>query len=112
MTDDRGTSLIEIVILGFATLSLVLPTVLMTARMSEASSVALEEARGVATWVARHGSPPAQDHRSDITIDVIGGVVHVWASIEVELVSIGGAGLGTTVTSTFAMPISPFRSNR
>ncbi len=49
MTDDRGTALIETVVLGFAILSLVLPTVLMTARMSEASSVALGEARGVAT---------------------------------------------------------------
>jgi hypothetical protein len=112
VTDDRGTSLIEIVVLGFAILSLVLPTVLMTARMSEASSVVLEEARGVATWVARHGAPPDQDHRSDIAIDVIDGVVHVSASIEVELVSIGGRGLGTTVTSNFAMPISPYRSNR
>jgi hypothetical protein len=112
MTDDRGTALIETVVLGFAILSLVLPTVLMTARMSEASSVALEEARGVATWVARHGTPPDQDHRSNITIDVIDGVVHVSASIEVDLVSIGGADLGTIVTSSFAMPISPYRSGR
>jgi hypothetical protein len=112
VTDDRGTSLIEMVVLGFAILSIVLPTVLMTARMSEASSVALEEARGVATWVARHGTPPDQEHRADITIDVIDGVVHVSASIGVELVSIGGADLGTTVTSRFAMPISPYRSDR
>ena len=112
MTDDRGTSIIEIVVLGFAVLAMVLPTVLMTARMSEASSVALEEARGVATWVARHGSPPDQDHRSEITINVVDGVVHVSAAIEIAIVSIGGADLGTTVTSSFAIPISPYRSNR
>ena len=112
MRNERGTSLIEVVVLGFAILALVLPTVLAAARLSEASAVALEEARGVATWVARHGTQPEQAHRADITVDVIDGVVHASASIEVQLVSVGGAGVGTTVTSRFAMPISPYRSDR
>jgi hypothetical protein len=110
--NQRGTVLIEMVILGFATLAMMLPIVLVTARMSEASAVTLEEARGVATWVARHGTPPDQDHRSDVSIDVSDGVVHVTASVEVELISIGGAEVATTVTSSFAMPISPYRSDR
>ena len=112
MKSERGTSLIEVVVLGFAILALVLPTVLAAARLSEASTVALEEARGVATWVARHGTQPVEAHRADITVDVIDGVVHASASIEVQLISVGGAAVGTTVTSSFAMPISPYRSDR
>lgn len=112
MRGERGTSLLEIVILGFAVVALVLPIVLAVGRLSEASTIAGDEARGVATWVARHGTSPANDHQSDISIDVSGGVVHVSASIEVELVSVGGAGVATTVTSNFSMPISPYRSDR
>ncbi len=112
MKNERGTSLIEMLILGFAILAMVLPTVLAVARLSEASAVAHEDARGVATWVARHGTPPQQIHRSDITIDVSDGVVHVSASIAVDLISVAGSNVGTTVTSSFSMPISPYRSNR
>ena len=112
MRAENGTSLIEILVLGFAILAIVLPTVLTAARLSEASAVAQNEARGVATWVARHGMAPDTDHRSDITINVIDGVVHVSASIAVDLVSLAGADVGTTVTSRFEMPISPYRSGR
>jgi hypothetical protein len=112
MRSERGTSLIEMTVLGFAVLAMVLPTVLAVARLSEASAVAGEEARGVATWVARHGSAPEQAHRSDITIEVRDGIVHVSASIVVDLISFSGADVGTTITSTFAVPISPYRSNR
>jgi hypothetical protein len=109
---ERGTSLIEILILGFAIVAMVLPTVLTAARLSEASAIAGEDARGVAVWVARHGRMPDTDHRSDIEVEVVDGVVHVTASIAVDLVSLGGADVGTTITSRFAMPISPYRSGR
>jgi hypothetical protein len=112
MRNERGTSLIEIMVLGFAVLAMVLPTVLTVARLSEASAIAGEDARGVAMWVARHGSAPDREHRSDITIEVVDGVVHVSASIDIDLVSMGGSGVGTTITSSFAMPISPYRSGR
>jgi hypothetical protein len=109
---ERGSSLFEIVVLGFAVLAMVIPVILTAARLSEASAVAGDEARGIATWVARHGSPPDAEHRSDITIDVDDGVVHVSATIAVELISVAGADVETTVTSRFSMPISPYRSGR
>ena len=112
MRGERGTSLFEILILGFAIVGMVLPIVLTAARLSEASATAGEEARGVAVWVARHGAAPDTNHQSDITIDVIDGVVHVSASISVDLISVGGSDIGTTVTSRFEMPISPYRSDR
>ena len=112
MRDQRGTSLIEVVILGFATLALVIPIVVTAARLAEATSVVGDEARGVATWVARHGVAPDGNHRSDIAIDVSNGAVHVTASMEVDLISIRGAGIGTSVTSLFSVPISPYRSSR
>ena len=112
MRGERGTVLIEMVVLGFAVLAMVLPTILTAARLSEASAVAGEEARGVATWVARHGSAPDTEHRSDISVEVIDDVVHVSASISVDLITVGGSSVGTTVTSRFAMPISPYRSGR
>ncbi len=112
MRRERGTSLIEILILGFAILAMVLPTVLTVARLTEASTVTGDEARGVAVWVARHGSAPETLHRSDITVEVVDGVVHVSASIAVDLISVAGASVGTTVTSRYVMPVSPYRSDR
>ena len=111
MRDEQGTSLLEVVILGFAVLAMVIPIVLTAARLSEATSIAGDEARGVATWVARHGVAPDSAPQSDITIDVTDGVVHVSASMAVDLISVGGADFGTTVTSQFSVPISPYRSN-
>jgi len=107
-----GTSLIEMLVVGFGVLLVTLPIMLMVVRMAEASDVTADEAKLVAMWVARHGQEPALDQRSEIHVSVVDGVVRVESSIDVVLVGIGGSAVGTTVTSKFEMPISPYRSRR
>ncbi|MEZ5175926.1 MAG: hypothetical protein R2823_06940 [Acidimicrobiia bacterium] len=109
---DRGIVMIEMVVVGFAVLALVLPTIVLTARMVEASDIATGEARSAALWYARHGALPGSDHDSELTVQRNGDEVRVVATVRVELLSVGGTGVSTTVSGSFAMPISPYRSGR
>lgn len=100
------------IVVGFGVVLVVLPIMLIVVRMAEASDVAADEARFVAVWVARHGSEPMFDQRSDIEVDVSDGVVVVSSSLDVDLIAVGGSKVTRVVTARFEMPISPYRSSR
>lgn len=109
---ETGTTLIEMLVLSFAILLVTLPLLLVVVRMTEASDIVADEARSVALWYARHGEMPAGDHRSQLEVKLTGGAVHVESTLEVELISIRGSKVQTTVSAQFEMPISPYRSRR
>jgi hypothetical protein len=100
------------IVVGFGVVLVVLPIMLMVVRMAEASDVAAGEARFVAMWVARHGHEPNIDQRSDIDVEVSDGEVRVKASLDVDLIAVGGSRVSRTVVARFEMPISPYRSDR
>lgn len=104
--------MIETVIVGFTVLLVVVPTLLLIARMTEASDAVHAEARAVAVWVARHGVVPETGHDMDTRVTIDADVVHVEASIGVDVLSIGGSTVGTTVSAEFSIPISEYRSDR
>ncbi len=109
---ETGTTLLETLVLSFAILVVTLPLLLVVVRMAEASDVVADEARSVALWYARHGEMPPGDHRSQLEVMLNGGAVHVESTLEVELISVRGSKVQTTVSAAFEMPISPYRSRR
>ncbi len=113
MTSERGTVVIEMIVLGFATLLVVLPTLMTVARIVDANAVVAAEARDAASWVARHGSERGvQREGVRVEVSVGAGVVQATARATVTLVAIGGAKVDREVVATFEAPISPYRSNR
>lgn len=111
-TGESGTSMIETIVVGFTVVLVTLPILLSVVRLSEASDTANSEARAVAMWVARHGVLPGADQVGDVEVSIDDGVVHARSTVQVELVAIGGTGVGTSVSASFSMPISQYRSNR
>lgn len=109
---QRGTALIEMVVVGFVVVLITLPVLLTVVRMADASDVAAAEARSVAEWVARHGALPSEPMSGDVRVDADGTTVTVSSTIRVDVVAIGGARVGTDVSATYAVPIAPFRSDR
>lgn len=112
MTDERGTALLEVIVLGFAVVMLVLPIIMTVARITEAQSLVHSAARDGALWVARHGGdPPAVD---GIELHTVAGsnVIEVVATDEVDLIGVGGTTLARTVSATVEVPISAYRSRR
>lgn len=116
MTDDRGTVLLEMVVLGFATLLLVLPALITIARIVEASAAVEGQARASATWTARHGRPPdgpasgGTGPRIDVELVVGEASVTATARSTLTLVSVGGLSIDRSVVAVFEAPISPYRS--
>lgn len=108
---EEGTSLIETIVVGFTVLLVTLPVLLAVVRMSEASDVANSEARAIATWIARHGVIPDSDQVGDVRVSIQNGSVEVESTVHVELIAVGGSSVGTSVSATFVMPISPYRSS-
>ena len=116
MNDDRGTVLLEMVVLGFATLLLVLPALITIARIVDASAAVEGQARASATWTARHGRAP-DDARSTggsprIDVQLVVGETSVTATARstLTLVSVGGLSIDRSVVAVFEAPISPYRS--
>lgn len=111
MTRQRGTALIEIIIVGFAVLLMVLPVISMVARFTEANAIVHAAARDGAVWVARHGGePPAVD---GVAISVLEshGEVEVTAVQDVSLIGVGGTSIVRTVQSTVEVSVSEYRSS-
>lgn len=113
MRGDRGTALIEMIVLGFATLLVVLPTLTTVARIVDANAVVTAQARDAASWVARHGYQRA-DQQDGIRVEtaIQDGIVRATARATVTLVAIGGAKVERDVVASFDVPISPYRSDR
>jgi hypothetical protein len=108
---ERGTSMIETIVVGFTVVLATLPILLTVVRMSEASDVANSEARAIATWVARHGVVPDSDRVGDVSVSIENGSVAVESTVRVQLIGVGGSSVGTSVSASFVMPISPYRSS-
>ena len=109
---DRGSSLIETLVIGFVVMLVTLPVLLTVVRMAEASDRANAEARAVASWVARHGEIPHRDADGVLTVEVVDGVVHVSSAVRIDVVAVGGGRVGATITGHASAPISPYRSDR
>ncbi len=113
MRGERGTALIEMLVLGFAVVLIVLPVLSTVARVIDANAAVSNAARDSAAWVARHGT--AWSGAADgivVETTVSDGVATSTARATVTLVGVGGLGVERDVVATFAAPISPYRSGR
>ncbi len=110
MMKQRGTALLEIIVMGFAVVLMVLPVVSMVARLTEANAVVHSTARDAAIWVARHGGDPSGTDTISVSVSSTGESVEVVATMEVVLVGVGGATLTRMVRSTVQVPLSRYRS--
>ncbi|VAW06529.1 hypothetical protein MNBD_ACTINO01-831 [hydrothermal vent metagenome] len=113
MKSERATAMIEVIVLGFATVLLVLPTLVAVARLVDASAMAGSQARDAAMWMARHGTElVSQDQRIDIDTTVEGSIVRSTAHARVTLLSVGGAKVERFIEVSYEVPISRYRSRR
>lgn len=112
MNRERGTALLEVIVIGFAVALMVLPVISMVARLTEASAVVHGAARDSAVWVTRHGSDPPTADGVGVRVLERAGVVEVVATREVELIGVGGASFNWTVQSRVEVPVSLYRSRR
>jgi len=116
VNDDRGTVLLEMVVLGFATLLLVLPALITIARIVDAAAAVEGRARATATWTARHGRPPDETSSTGsgprIDVELVVGETSVTATARstLTLVSVGGFSIDRPIVAVFEAPISPYRS--
>lgn len=105
--------MIEVIVLGFATVLLVLPSLIAVARFVDATAAAESEARDAATWMAMHGTELSRKGSGiDVTTRVEHGAVRATARMRVTLVSIGGLTLEREAVASYEVPISPYRSRR
>ena len=110
MMRERGTALVEILVVGFAVVLIVLPVLSTIARLTEANATVHAAARDGAVWVARHGDEPPGVEGIMLSIVEADGEVEVVASLEVTLVGVGGTAIGRTVRSRVAVPVGAYRS--
>lgn len=110
MTNEKGTALLEIIVVGFAVVLLVLPVITTVARLTEANATVNAAARDSAVWVARHGGAPPQADGVDLSIVETRDAVEVVATMEVDLVGVGGTTIARTVRSRVTVPVGVFRS--
>lgn len=111
MNQQRGTALLEIIIVGFAVVLMVLPVVSTVARLTEANSTVHATARDAAVWIARHGADPPDVDGVGVSVFSSGRYVEVVATQEVVLVGIFGADISRTVQSKIRVPVSQYRSS-
>jgi len=113
VTSERATVLIEIIVLGFATVLLVLPTLIAVARLIDANAAVTSQARDAATWTARHGTAlDSTEPGVGVTTVIEGGIVRATARATVTLLSVGGVVVQRVVEASYEVPISPYRSRR
>ncbi len=108
---EKGTALLEMIVIGFGTVVVLIPVLLAVVRLGEASDVVGYEARTAAEWVARHGTTPPDPAESEVFVTVEGGLVTAVASMDVDLLGLGDVSVTTEVRSTVAVPIGPYRSD-
>lgn len=111
MIAEKGTALLEMIVVGFAVLLMVLPVIGTVARLSEASATVHAAARDGAVWVARHGGEPPPVDGVDLTVAESSGEIVVEASQEVSLIGMGGATVGRVVQSIVEVRVSEYRSS-
>ena len=109
---ERGTALIETVIIGFAIVGVALPLLVAVVGLSSARSAVVAEATDVAAWVARHGAVPREPEGFDISVQEEGNVVRAIVTTDVDLIGIGGIDVTVTVSGSATAVISPYRSGR
>jgi len=113
MRNDRGTAMLELLVLGFAVVALFLPALLAVTRLAGARGTADTVAVDAAEWYARHGRlPPMLSEEVDLSIAEAAGDVQVRATVEVAVIDVGGVSITFPVTSVADVPISPYRSGR
>ena len=113
MTSERATAMIEVIVLGFATVLLILPALVTVARMVDASAAAASQARDSATWMARHGTElVVTEPNIEASTTVEGGIVRSTVRARVTVLSVGAIEVDHTVEATYEVPISPYRSRR
>jgi len=113
MSDERGTAMFELLVLGFAILGVFLPAVLALSGMAGAKGMADTIAVDAATWYARHGQlPTIEEEDVVVTVTERPEGIQVRVTVDAFVVGIGGTRLTVPVTSAADVPISPYRSGR
>jgi len=111
--DERGTALLEMVVLGFAVVALAVPLFLSVAAFSDARARADLTATDAALWIARHGTmPPEEWNDVDLTVEQAGDVVAVRATTTVQMLGVEFASVSATVGIDRTAWMSPYRSGR
>lgn len=110
MTKEKGTALLEIIVVGFAVLLLVLPVIATVARLTEANATVNAAARDGAVWIARHGGEPPQVDGVVLSIVDSSAAIEVVATKEVSLIGVGGTTIARTLRSRVTVPVGDFRS--
>lgn len=109
---EGGTALIEMVVVGFAAVVLLVPTITAVVRLADAHGLVSGVAHDGAAWYARHGEHLGIQQAGVDAIYVVGdGSVEVTATTSVELVSLLGARVTVRVSDRATAAISPFRSD-
>ena len=110
---DRGTALIEVIVIGFAVVAMAIPALLAVLHLSEAEVRATTTATDTATWVARHGvMPAATDADVDLDVRMERDVVVVRVRAPVRVLGVRLTTVEATVERSREAAISPYRSNR
>lgn len=113
MRNERGTALLEMVVLGFAIVALALPLFLAVGVLSEARARADAAASDAARWVARHGGLPPEDWVDvEVTIVQTADVVTVRASTAVQMLGVEFTTVTASVEVSRSAWVSPYRSGR
>jgi hypothetical protein len=110
VTKEKGTALLEIIVVGFAVVLLVLPVITTVARLTEANATVNAAARDGAVWVARHGGEPPQVDGVKLSIVETSDTVEVVATQNVTVIGVGGTTIARTVRSRVAVSVGVFRS--
>ncbi len=111
MSRESGTALIEMLVLGFATVLLVVPVFMGVSRVTDATNGVHAAANDAALWVARHGVlPPDVDEAVDLTIVIEDDRVFVVGSTDVAVFGAGAWHTSMHVTRRVVVPVSPYRS--
>jgi hypothetical protein len=110
---ERGTALLEVIVLGFAVILVVLPVLTTIARVIDANAAVTTVARDSASWAARHGTQwEGGSERVSVETSVDGGTATSTARATVTLIGVGGMKIDREVVATFQVPVSPYRSNQ
>jgi len=110
---ERGTAILEVIVLGFAVVLIVLPVLTTVARVIDANAAVTSSARDSASWVARHGTQwQGSSDLVAVETSVEGGVATATARASVTLIGVGGLEVTRDVTAIFEVPVSPYRSDR
>jgi hypothetical protein len=115
-TPDRGSALIEAVVIGSFVFIVVAAAVSATVEVAVAGGTAVEAARVLGVHAARHEGPEAAERLAgskslDLDATSSGGVIHVVVTDRVGLPHPGGL-RSVDVIGVTDVPMAPYRSDR